>query len=82
MYTPARPLHSSADPNILNVATTRTKPCGQRTFTYQGPSNWNTVCGEVRRIGDMFAEAEDIPLPSVELRYLNFLLSFYIIVNL
>ena len=29
VYTPARPLHSSSDPNILNVATTRTKSYGQ-----------------------------------------------------
>ena len=37
--TPARPLCSSSDPNILNVATTRTKSYGQRIFAYQGPSN-------------------------------------------
>jgi hypothetical protein len=55
VYTPARPLRSSSDPNILNVATTRTKSYGQRTFAYQGPSNWNRVPGEVRRIEDMFA---------------------------
>ena len=54
-YTPEIPLHSSSDPNILNVATARTKSYGQQTFAYQGPSNWNTVSGEVRRIEGMSA---------------------------
>ena len=48
VYSPARPLCSSSDPNILDVATSRTKSYGQRTLTYQGPSNWNRVRGEVR----------------------------------
>ena len=54
VYTHARPLHSSSDPNILNVATTRTKSYGQRTFAYKEPSNWNRIPGEVRRIEDTF----------------------------
>ena len=33
--TPARPLRSSSDPNILKVAT-RTKSYGQQTFAYNG----------------------------------------------
>ena len=55
VYTPARPLRSSSDSNIFNVATTRTKLYGQRTFAYQGPSNWNRVPGEVRRTKDTHA---------------------------
>ena len=55
VYTPARSLRSSSDPNILNVATTRTKSYGQRKFAYQGPSNWNRDPGEVRRIKNTFA---------------------------
>ena len=45
VYTPARPLHSSLDPNILNIATARTKSYGQRAFAYQGNINWNRVPG-------------------------------------
>ena len=37
-YTLARSLRSSSDPNILNVATTRTKSYGQRTFAYHEAS--------------------------------------------
>ena len=55
VYTPARPLCSSSDPNILNIVTKRIKSYSQRTFAYQGPSNWNRVPGEVRRTEDMFA---------------------------
>ena len=54
VYTPARPLRSASDPNILTVAT-GTKSYGQRTFAYQGPSNWNKVPCEIRWIEDMFA---------------------------
>ena len=43
VYTPARPLRSSSDPNIPKISTTRTKSYGQRTFAYQGSSNWNRV---------------------------------------
>ena len=46
VYTPARPLCSSLDPNILNIAAARTKSYGQRAFSYQGPMNWKSVpCG-------------------------------------
>ena len=38
VYTPVRPLRSSSDPNVLNVATTRIKSYGQQTFAYQVPS--------------------------------------------
>ena len=37
VYTPARPLQSSLDPNILNIASARTKSYGQRAFAYQRP---------------------------------------------
>ena len=36
VYTLVRPLMSSLDPNILNIATTRTKIYGQQAFAYQG----------------------------------------------
>ena len=39
VYTPARPLRSSLDPNILSIAAARTKSYGQRAFVYQDPSN-------------------------------------------
>ena len=41
VYTPARPLRSSLDPNIVNIAAARTKSYGQRAFAYQGPITWN-----------------------------------------
>ena len=50
VYKPARPLRSSLDPNILNIATARTKSYGQRAFSYQVPLNWNTVPGSIRTV--------------------------------
>ena len=50
VYTPARPLRSSLDPNILNIAAARTKSYGQRAFAYQGPINWNRVPGSIRTV--------------------------------
>ena len=50
VYTPARPLRSSLDPNILQIAAARTKSCGQRAFSYQGPINWNRVPGSIRTV--------------------------------
>ena len=50
VYTPARPLRSSLDPNILNIAATRTKSYGQRAFVYQGPISWNRVSGSIRTV--------------------------------
>ena len=50
VYTPARPLRSSLDPNILNITAARTKSYGQRAFIYQGPINWNRVPGSIRTV--------------------------------
>ena len=50
VYTPGRPLRSSLDPNILNIAAARTKSYGQRAFAYQGPINWNRVTGSIRPV--------------------------------
>ena len=50
VYTPARPLRSSLNPNILNIAAARTKSYGQRAFSYQGPNNWNRVPGSIRTV--------------------------------
>ena len=50
VYTPARPLRSSLDPNILNIAAARTKSYGQRAFSYQGPINWNRVPCSIRTV--------------------------------
>ena len=50
VYTPARPLHSSLDPNILNITAARTKSYEQRAFSYQGPINWNRVPGGIRTV--------------------------------
>ena len=50
VYTPARPLQSSLDPNILNIAAARTKSYGQRAFSYQEPINWNRVHGSIRNV--------------------------------
>ena len=58
VYTPARPLHSSSDPNILNIVTTRTKSYDQRALAYQEPSNCNRVHSEGQRIEDMFVLGE------------------------
>ena len=48
VYMPARPLHSSSDPNILSIATARTKSYGQPAFAYEGPINWKRVPGGIR----------------------------------
>ena len=53
MYTPARPLCSSLDPNILNITAARTKSYGQRAFSYQGPINWNRVPGSIRTVEEI-----------------------------
>ena len=50
VYKPARPLRSSLDPNILNIAAARTKSYGPRAFAYQGPINWNRVPGSIRTV--------------------------------
>ena len=50
VYTPARPLLSSSDPNITNIAAARTKSYGQLAFAYQGPINWNRVPGSIRTV--------------------------------
>ena len=50
VYTPARPLRSSLDSNILNIATARTKSYGQRVSPYHGPINWNRVPGSIRTV--------------------------------
>jgi hypothetical protein len=38
------------DPNILKISAARTKSCGQRAFSYQGPINWNRVPGSIRTV--------------------------------
>ena len=50
VYTPAKPLLSSSDPNILSVAAARTKSHGQRAFAYQGLINWNRVPFSIRPV--------------------------------
>ena len=50
VYTPARQLRSSLDPNIPSVAAARTKSYGQRSCAYQGPINWNRVPGGIRTV--------------------------------
>ena len=52
MYTPARPLRSSSDPNIVSIAATRTKSYGHRAFAYQGPMNWNRVPDGIGTVGE------------------------------
>jgi hypothetical protein len=43
LYTPSRTLRSSSDPLKLNIPHTKLKTAGQRTFTFQAPTNWNTL---------------------------------------
>ena len=50
VYTPARPLRSSLDPNILNIAAARTKSYGQQAFSYYGTINWNRVPGSIGNV--------------------------------
>ena len=50
VYTLARSLRSSLDPNILNIAAARTKSYGQRALAYQGHMNWNRVPGNIRTV--------------------------------
>ena len=85
VYTPARPLRSSSDPNILNVATTRTKSYSQGTFAYQKPSNWNRIPGEVWSIKHTFAFNRESWRHSSSIsrtKISKLLFYFYIFVNL
>ena len=50
VYSPARPLRSSSDTNMLTISTARTKSYGERAFVYQGPINWNRVPGSIRTV--------------------------------
>ena len=50
VYTPARPLRSSSDPNMLTIGTAKTKSYGERAFVYQTPNNWNRVPGGIRTV--------------------------------
>ena len=52
VYTSAWPLRSSSDPNMLTIATARTKACGERAFAYQGPINWNRVSSSIRIVDE------------------------------
>ena len=48
--TPARPLRSSSGPNMLTIATARTKSYRELASAYQGPINWNRVPGSIRTV--------------------------------
>ena len=48
LYTPARPLRSSSDTSSLCVPSVRTVTFGHRSFSYSGPSVWNSLPLHVR----------------------------------
>ena len=50
VYTPARPLRSSSDPNMLTITTARNNSYGERAFVYQESINWNRVPGSIRTV--------------------------------
>ncbi|KAK7089949.1 hypothetical protein V1264_018157 [Littorina saxatilis] len=43
LYVPSRALRSSADSLKLNIPHTKLKTAGQRSFSFQAPSQWNTL---------------------------------------
>ena len=43
LYTPSRHLSSSADIRVFRIPSFRTKPSGQRFFSYQAPLIWNQL---------------------------------------
>eukprot|EP00745_Piridium_sociabile_P027300 TRINITY_DN439_c0_g1_i27.p1 TRINITY_DN439_c0_g1~~TRINITY_DN439_c0_g1_i27.p1 ORF type:complete len:1128 (+),score=135.82 TRINITY_DN439_c0_g1_i27:139-3522(+) len=49
-YTPSRQLRSSSDTRTLRIPSVRTKAYGQRSFSFQCPSLWNTLPKTVRYV--------------------------------
>ena len=43
LYTPSRRLHSSTETRVFRIPSFRTKPRGQRSFSYQVPVTWNQL---------------------------------------
>ena len=43
VYTPSRHLHLSSDTCILGIPFIKTKSCGQRAFSFTGPTEWNLL---------------------------------------
>ena len=48
IYTPSRSLRSSSDTRLLRIPSVRTKTYGQRSFSYQSPTTWNTLPAPLR----------------------------------
>ena len=48
IYTPSRQLRSSADIRILCIPPVNTKSYGERSFSYTGPTLWNTLPKDIR----------------------------------
>ena len=70
VYTPARPLRSFSDENILNVATTRSSHMVSEHLHTRDPAigTESLVKVEGSRHDYLWEKAEDIPLPSTGLR--------------
>ena len=49
-YTPSRQLRSSTDSRILKIPHIKTKSFGQRSFSYAGPKQWNSLPFSLRHI--------------------------------
>ena len=43
LYTPSWHLRSSTDSRVFRIPSFRTKSCGQCSFSYQAPVNWNQL---------------------------------------
>ena len=43
VHIPSRHLRSSTDTRVFRIPSFRTKSCGQRSFSYQAPVNWNQL---------------------------------------
>ena len=48
IYTPSRQLRSSADICIMCIPAVNTKSYGERSFSYSGPTLWNTLPKDIR----------------------------------
>jgi hypothetical protein len=48
VYTPSRQLSSSSDTRILRIPRMKTKSFGQRSFSFTGPPQWNSLPYEIR----------------------------------
>ena len=55
LYTPSRLLRSSSDTRLLQLPSVKTKTYGERSFSFQAPSVWNTLPLSLRHADSLSA---------------------------